>query len=256
MARAVWKTPGRMRADDLLALFAKTAAAVRDALDGVEGDDRRARTDRPGQYAIDVRADRAALEVLHRAPVQVVSEESGVSGSGDLVVVIDPVDGSSNAARHLPYWATSLCALDADGPLVALVVNQATGATSTAVRGGGAFRDGVPIRASTCERVEDSFVALSTFPGRVLAWKQFRVLGSCALALCDVAAGVFDGYVDGGSVHAPWDYLGGLLLCTEAGATVEDARDRPLVVADPSVRRHLVAAATPALLDELRPAAG
>ena len=32
-------------------------------------------------------------------------------------VVLDPVDGSTNASRGLPCWATSLCALDADGPL-------------------------------------------------------------------------------------------------------------------------------------------
>ncbi len=51
----------------------------------------------------------------------------------------------------------------------------------------------------------------------MLAWKQFRALGSCALALCDVAYGALDGYFDAGSVHAPWDYLGGLLICTEAG---------------------------------------
>ncbi|MBM3675148.1 MAG: hypothetical protein FJW88_09380 [Actinobacteria bacterium] len=245
-----------MRPEALLDLFAEAAAAVRAALGDLEGDDRRARTDRPGQYAIDLVADRAALEVLHRAPVQVVSEESGVSGGGDLVVVIDPVDGSSNAARHLPYWATSICALDREGALAALVVNQATGVVTTAVRGGGAFRDGRRVSASAITRVEDSFVALSTFPGRVLAWKQFRVLGSCALALCDVGAGVFDGYLDAASVHAPWDYLGGLLVCSEAGAVVRDATVRPLEIADPNARRHLVAAATPALLDELRPAAG
>lgn len=245
-----------MRPEALLDLFAEAAAAVRAALVDVEGDERRARTDRPGQYAIDLLADRAALDVLHRAPVQVVSEESGVSGGGDLVVVIDPVDGSSNAARHLPYWATSICALDREGALAALVVNQATGVTMTAVRGGGAFRDGRRVSASGVTRVEDSFVALSTLPGRVLAWKQFRVLGSCALALCDVGAGVFDGYLDGASVHAPWDYLGGLLVCTEAGAVVRDATARSLEIADPNARRHLVAAATPALFDELRPAAG
>ena len=99
-------------------------------------------------------------------------------------------------------------------------------------------------------------MALSTFPNRMLQWKQFRALGSCALALCDVAAGVFDGYFDGGSVHAPWDYLGGYLICLEAGAHVIDVQDRPLALGDPNARRHLVAAGTPDLLSELRKAAG
>jgi fructose-1,6-bisphosphatase/inositol monophosphatase family enzyme len=247
-----------MTPDALLALFRDTSTAIRDAVATVQGERRRARTDRPGQYAIDLVADAAALEVLHAAPVAVVSEESGVSGAAGagITVVLDPVDGSSNASRHLPYWATSLCALDGTGPLAALVVNQATGSVSTATHGGGAFRDGERLHASDVVRVEDAFVALSTFPGRMLAWKQFRALGSCALALCDTAAGIFDGYFDGGSVHAPWDYLGGLLVCEEAGATVVDAGGRPLVTADPNARRHLVAAGTPPLLDALRSAAG
>ena len=63
-------------------------------------------------------------------------------------------------------------------------------------------------------------MGISNFPHRMLPWKQFRALGSCALALCDVAAGALDGYFDAGSVHAPWDYLGGYLICLEAGVKV------------------------------------
>ena len=107
-------------------------------------------------------------------------------------------------------------------------MNHATGSTFRAQRGGGATRDGHPLVPSTATRVEDAVVAISNFPGRMLAWKQFRALGSCALALCDVAAGSLDGYFDAGSVHAPWDYLGGLLICTEAGVGVIDTEDRPL----------------------------
>ena len=106
-----------MTPEQLLALFEQTAAAIKDALDTVKGVDLRDRTSRPGQYALDLVADKAALEILNDAPVTIVSEESGVgpqSKSG-ITVVIDPVDGSSNAARGIPYWATSLCALDCAG---------------------------------------------------------------------------------------------------------------------------------------------
>ncbi|MCA1845132.1 MAG: hypothetical protein LC792_18450 [Actinobacteria bacterium] len=245
-----------MNNDDLLQLLVDTAAAVERAVRGVTGPDRRGRTDRAGQYAIDLVADAAALEVLSRAPVAVLSEESGWGGRADsaLTVVLDPVDGSTNASRHIPYWATSLCVLDGDGPLVALVVNQATGVASTAVRGEGARRDGEPIAPGKAERVQDAVVTLSGRPGNWLPWKQFRALGSAALNLCDVAAGALDGLVDGGAWHAVWDYLGGLLICREAGAEVVDAAGRELVVADPDVRRQLLAAATPALLEDLRAA--
>jgi fructose-1,6-bisphosphatase/inositol monophosphatase family enzyme len=242
--------------DDLLELLAATAAAVERAVRRVSGRDRRARTDRAGQYAIDLVADAAALEVLARAPLAVLSEESGWGGhpGAALTVVLDPVDGSTNASRHIPYWATSLCVLDGDGPLVALVVNQATGVATTAARGAGARRDGEPIAPGKVERVGDAVVTLSGRPGEWLPWKQFRALGSAALSLTDVAAGALDGLVDGGAWHAAWDYLGGLLICREAGAEVVDAAGRELVMTDPDARRQLLAAGTPALLEELRKA--
>ncbi|HEY7438974.1 MAG TPA: inositol monophosphatase family protein [Acidimicrobiia bacterium] len=245
-----------MEPDALIALFQKTASAINDALIAVQGVERRARTRREGQYAIDLIADEAALRVLAGRHLTVVSEESGVSegSDGDVIIVMDPIDGSSNAVRDIPYWATALCAMDRSGPLAALVVNQATGCSWTAVRGDGARREGERIHVSTVERVEDAVVALSTFPSRVLAWKQFRAFGSCALALCDVACGALDGYVDGGSIHAPWDYLASVLICQEAGATVADVGGRPLAVADPSARRQLLCAATPMLADGLRAA--
>jgi myo-inositol-1(or 4)-monophosphatase len=242
--------------EDLLELLVAAAAAVERAVREVTGTERRGRTDRAGQYAIDLVADAAALEVLARAPVRVLSEESGWSGSSDagLTIVLDPVDGSTNASRRIPYWATSACVVDADGPLVALVVNQATGVATTAVRGEGARRDGEPIAPGKVERVQEAVITLSGRPGHWLPWKQFRALGSAALSLCDVAAGAVDGLVDGGAWHAAWDYMGGLLICQEAGAPVVDAAGRELVVLDAGVRRHLLAAATPALLEELRAA--
>ena len=95
---------------------------------------------RVGQYALDVTADDAALAVLRKAGVGVLSEESGFDpGTNGEVVVIDPIDGSTNASRGLPWFATSLCFVDDDGPAVALVVNQATGVRFSAERGGGAW---------------------------------------------------------------------------------------------------------------------
>jgi len=165
--------------------------------------------------------------------------------------VLDPVDGSTNCSRAIPYWATSICALDADGALAGLVVNQATGVCVTAVRGAGAFRDGVRLRASPVERVDESMVYLTGTPPAALPWKQFRALGSAALGLCEIAAGSLDGLVDAGGFHAPWDYLAGYLACIEAGAVVRDGKGRELVTDDIAARRQLIAAGTPALADAL-----
>jgi fructose-1,6-bisphosphatase/inositol monophosphatase family enzyme len=238
--------------NELLAEFGAAADAARASLAPLKGTTRRERTERPGQYALDLVADAAVLPILHDAGVAVVSEESGRSGRDDaaVTVVLDPVDGSTNCSRDIPYWSISLCAVDADGPLCALVVNQATGVRTTAVRGEGAWRDGDPLAPSAVTRVEDAVVSFSGTPQRRLPWQQLRSLGSAALELCDVAAGALDAYLT--SWQAPWDYLGGLLVCREAGATVVDAHGGELVVTDPDARRQLLAASTPELLEAVR----
>ncbi len=247
-----------MTPDRILEVFADVADDVRAAVGRLSPDQARARTARAGQYGLDLVADVTALRHLHAAGFAVVSEESGPSGREDaaITVVLDPVDGSTNCARGISYWAISLCAIDARGALAAMVVNQATGTRNYATRGGGAFRDGRPIRSSGVERVEDAVVALSGFPARALGWKQFRALGCAALALCDLAAGGIDGYVDAGRWHAPWDYLGGVLICAEAGAVVADLHGDDLITTEMNARRQLVGGATAALREALLPAAG
>src|SRR5882672_6405967 len=125
----------------LLDVLTDAADAVRAALDGLTGWGPSGA--RPGQYRTDVVADAAAVAVLTDAGLGVLSEESGLHHDDrPLLAVLDPVDGSTNASRSLPWYATSVCVLDVDGPRVALVVNQATGERFDAVRGHGARCDG------------------------------------------------------------------------------------------------------------------
>jgi myo-inositol-1(or 4)-monophosphatase len=205
--------------------------------------------DRDGQYALDVTADQAALAVLDRAGVGVLSEESGFNpGTTGEVVVVDPIDGSTNASRGIPWFATSLCLVDADGPAVALVVNQATGVRYSAERGGGAWCGERRIHPSGCRQLSDAIVIVSAVPPPDVGWAQFRALGACALDLCALADGTVDGYVDfGDDQHGVWDYLGGWLICREAGIDVVDAYDREMLHMDHATRRTPVAAATPEL---------
>ena len=239
----------------LVELLHETALAVRAALEGVDdwglaGPDAGHR----GQHLSDLAADAAALEVLGQADVGVLSEESGWTGvdGSDVVVVVDPLDGSTNAAHGIPWFATSLCAVDREGLRAALVVDLPHGRTYTALRGAGAAVDGVPIRPSMCTDTRDAFVGISGLPARPLGWRQFRSLGAAALDLCAVAEGVLDAYVDCSvSAHGPWDYLGGVLVCIEAGAIVGDALGRELVALDPRARRTPMAAATQPLFDAL-----
>lgn len=206
-----------------------------------------------GQYKSDLVADAAALPVLEAAGFGVLSEESGLHREeAPLLVALDPLDGSSNAARGIPFYAASLCALDAGGPRAALVENLVSGARYEAVRGRGARRDGETIAASSCRRLSQAVLGVNGWPRRHLGWRQYRALGSAALELCAVAEGSLDGFADlDRRGLGPWDYLGGLLVCQEAGAVVGDAGGRDLVVRDATGRRSVVAAATPELMSEL-----
>jgi fructose-1,6-bisphosphatase/inositol monophosphatase family enzyme len=63
-----------------------------------------------------------------------------------------------------------------------------------------------------------------------------------------VAAGALDGYLATGPPrHGPWDYLGALLVCREAGVELVDGDGEDLVVLDHGARRAPVAGATPEL---------
>jgi myo-inositol-1(or 4)-monophosphatase len=237
--------------DALLAVLSEASAAVRAALDGL-GDWGPAGT-RPGQYHSDLVADRAAIDVLSGAGLGVLSEETGPHDVGrELVVALDPVDGSTNAARGLPWFATSLCAVDGRGPRVALVVNQATGERFEAVRGGGALRNGEPTAPTGCSSLADAVLGITGYPPVDLGWRQMRSLGAAALDLCAVACGHLDAYVDcSDHAHSPWDYLGGMLVCQEAGASVGEAGGRDLVTLGWTDRRVPLAGATPELLAEV-----
>jgi fructose-1,6-bisphosphatase/inositol monophosphatase family enzyme len=233
------------------ALLDETASAIRRALGSLEHWGLAGT--RPGQHHSDLAADAAALEVLERAGAGVLSEESGLTGEDQpLLVVVDPLDGSTNAAHGIPWFATALCAVDDEGPLAALVVNLVSGDRFEARRGEGASRNGSPITPSRCDSVGDAVVGLSGFPPRWLGWRQYRALGAAALDLCAVACGVLDGYIDcSRNAHGVWDFLAGMLICQEAGAFVVDAFSRELVLRDATEKRTPVAAGTPSLLADL-----
>lgn len=233
-------------------MLLEAARAVKTALDGVHPDDRRRPGTRPGQYAFDVVADDAARAVLDGAGLAVLSEESGRTGPvGPLLVVLDPVDGSTNAALGIPWYATSLCVLDEVGAFVGLVVDQVSGVRYHAIRGAGAYRDGAPVRPSTVADLSHAVVGISGFPRAHPGWAQFRALGAASLDMCAVAEGVFDAYrVAGRSALSVWDYVAAMLVCTEAGAAVTELDGGELVVRDGSPRRP-AAAATPSLLTQL-----
>jgi fructose-1,6-bisphosphatase/inositol monophosphatase family enzyme len=233
----------------IVEVLEQAASAARAALDGLEEWGPNGKI--PGQYHLDLAADRAACRVLHSAGFSVLSEESGRTGAGPLLAVLDPIDGSTNAHRGVPIYSTSICVVDDEGPLVGSVVDHCYGHRFHGVRGAGAWRNRESIETSGRQTLAESIVGLAGLPDGNTAYWQYRALGCASLELCAVADGTLDAYIVGeDATLRPWDYLAGLLICAESGAAIAELDGRnPWVATDQKFRP--VAAASQELLDRL-----
>lgn len=238
-------------------LLVDTSVVVKESVEKIrttEASRLRESGDRDGQYRLDLFADEAALELLHQTPFGVLSEESGFTPTdSDITVIIDPVDGSTNASRGIPWYATSLCAVDAEGPWVALVENLATGDRYEAVRGHGATLNGQPIQVSPVEDPRDALVVFNGHPRERFEWKQFRALGATALDICSIADGRVDATMDfTNDSLAIWDYAAAVLIVREAGGVVCDVHDRDLYALSFDTKRSPIAASSEQLHAQLK----
>jgi myo-inositol-1(or 4)-monophosphatase len=193
-----------------------------------------------------------------------LAEESGASGSSDVVWIIDPLDGTTNFMHGFPTFAISIAAQVRGRVEHAVVFDPMRQELFTASRGDGAQLEGRRIRVSKQATLEGSLIATG-FPYRTdspwldeyLAMMKavmiqaagLRRPGAAALDLAYVAAGRVDGFWELGL--KPWDTAAGTLLITEAGGRVgtlsgEDYRQEGHIVAGtPRVYAALVATLAP-----------
>ncbi len=169
----------------------------------------------------------------------IVGEEGGGQGAAAADAAyhwfVDPIDGTVNFASKLPHFCTSIALATADRqPLLGVVYDPTRRELFTAVRGGGAWLNGQPIRVTQTTELVDAVVT-SGFPydkhtnpdNNLREWGAFltrirgeRRLGSAALDLCYVAAGRLDGYWE--KDLKTYDVMAGMLIAREAGGTVTD----------------------------------
>ena len=238
-----------MTDQEILDVLLKAALAVEGALTDFKGSGLSGR--RPTQYLLDEVADEAAIAVLLEAGFSVFSEESGMQGEGNLTVVIDPVDGSTNCDRGIPFFCTSLAVVEAQSLRAGLVRSLTTGVTYSATKGGGAYRNGLPIAPSKQQDLRQAIVGVNGLYPKQFLWRQTRSMGAAALEMCLVADGSLDGFFQAppACVH-PWDYLAAMLICQEAGAVVRAIDDEVLVLIE-AIPRHPIVAATAELANAI-----
>ena len=196
--------------------------------------------------AVDRAAEQAIGEVIReRHPDAVLVAEEGAPGADHaaLTFVADPLDGTTNFLHGFPWYAVSIAAL-VDGDIAAAaVLNVANGELFTAVRGGGARRNGQPIAVSKIREPARSLLGtgfpfkhregfepfMRVLPPIMEATAGIRRPGSAALDLCDVACGRFEAFWE--LRLAPWDVAAGILLVREAGGISTDLDGNPSPVA-------------------------
>jgi myo-inositol-1(or 4)-monophosphatase len=218
--------------------------------------------------AIDAAAE--AVVVARLAQLEegftLLSEELGEASygsGGPWRVVVDPIDGSLNAKRDIPYFSLSVAV--ADGPTMGdvcfgYVYDFGSGEEWTATRGGGAQLNGralgavrpkdeieiLSFEATTTAEVADKAAAVAGIAYRL------RIMGSLAISLCHLAAGRVDGVCSLKPARSV-DIAAGQLLVREVGLAIDLFEAPPFAQAplDLLGRSRVVAAGTPELCAEL-----
>jgi myo-inositol-1(or 4)-monophosphatase len=218
--------------------------------------------------AIDRAAEDAILARFHELDVTIVSEEVGERGDGETVVVIDPIDGSLNAKRGIPFFALSVAVASGrtmDDVFFGYVYDFGTGEEWTATRGEGAFLDGrrlggekpketieiLAFEATRTDLVAEHVAAIVGLAHRI------RIMGSLALSLCHLAAGRVDAVCSLKAARSV-DIAAAQLLVREVGLEVELPWAPPFGAAplDVEGRSRVVAAGTTGLCREIAAALG
>jgi myo-inositol-1(or 4)-monophosphatase len=256
---------------DWLALCRRSAHAARSAVAGLTSTAERSVTHGRGEggdttLAVDKAAEDAVFAELEAfgVPLTVVSEERGEQavggGSQDARVVVDPVDGSVNAKRGLPFACVSIAV--ASGPRmedveIGFVAELAPARDWWAVRGEGAFLGDErlaqltpgPMELLGLETARPSRVAAAADALAAVEARRMRALGSVAASMCQVAAGRLDAMVTLREVRSV-DVAAAQLIVKEAGGSVAlpggdaldlDMRSRALAARDPKMLARLTA---------------
>jgi len=186
---------------------------------------------------IDLVAEKALIEVLeeHKLSCTLISEETGTRKIGphpaEFYVTTDPVDGTTNAVRGIPFMATAIAVSKA--PFLkdvetALVSDIFHNVTYTAQRDRGAFRNGKKIQPSQISSLEEAVVGVDFNTLRLgelvakleevlIRTRHLRHLGANALEICYVADGAIDAFIDIRGKLRITDIAASYLILLEAG---------------------------------------
>lgn len=182
-------------------------------------------------------------------PYSIMSEEAGFVHIADgPLLLVDPVDGTTNALNGIPYYSLSVGLVEKDvrSATKAFVMNLSDNTVYTAIKGKGAQKNGKEIRA---QRRSGIYIINygsgndKLFQSIVSKAYKYRKIGSTALDLCLLASGSVDAVFSFGRGNSPrnFDVAAGILIAEEAGATVTDFHGNPYNLGlDPSETKEMI----------------
>lgn len=200
---------------------------------------------------IDVVAEKKvvdALEELER-PVFLISEEIGEVKIGkdppEAILVVDPLDGTSNAIKKIPAYGISIAIAQSSASSqetanlqdvgMGLVKNFATGDLYSGFKGYGAFLNGEKIGSSLIDDVSRSSVGAYIYRGDMnrleplcKTVRRMRTLGAVAIEISYVADGTYDAFVDMRDNLRVVDVAAAKIIVEESGGVVTDRHSRTL----------------------------
>jgi len=217
-------------------------------------------------------ADKVAEDELLEALLgvegtRVLSEEAGFRGDPDAstLAIVDPLDGSSNFARGIPFYCTSVALVEGDSledVRVGVVRDLVTGDVYHAVRGRGTKKNGVRVQASRVSDPSRAVLGADISRGNSELIAKLAPLvsvvsrqvhfGANALELSYTSDGTIDAFVDLRGKIRITDLAAAYLVATEAGAVISDAQGNALrAVFDLKHRLSFVASANARLHEEI-----
>jgi len=227
---------------------------------------------------IDLVAENAIIDIIEKHDISftLISEESGIKEYGKTphknYVTADPIDGTTNLMRGIPFYATSI-AVSTKPTLntlhTALVADLTHDITYTAQKGKGAYRNNQKITPSKTASLDKAVIGidLNTYKIQKIApqltaliqkTKHIRHLGANALELCYIADGTTDAFIDIRGKLRTTDMAAAWLIIKEAGAKITTPEEKPLNVnLSPTQKVAFIAAANQkihkTILDLIRP---
>lgn len=192
----------------------------------------------------DLDAERAIAAVIrkHRPHHQILAEETERGdSSAEHLWVVDPLDATHNFAHRVPHFSTSIAYYRNGVAEVGVVVDPLLDDWYRAVRGQGAYLNGLPVHVNDHDQLNQTMLACG-FPydrgslmeatlkamGDLIRAEihGIRRMGCASLDLCWVGLGRFAGFFE--YLLSPWDFAAGRLFVEEAGGKATNCRGGPL----------------------------